>query len=337
MSMPPMRTTCFFLVHFQRTCAGKTLQNYTMIRTAFQTMHPFGQLIFFFCLILMGMGIASGLGLSALAGAFGHTLEQAIAFAGDAKSDEGKVYNLLINGFNQVFSFGIMAWVASKLFAGRTFLAMKWPAVQWILVGFALAWAAQPLIDLTFRLNALLLEWLPSGLLETANRFEALAAEVTASMLTFDASWQFPATLVIVALLPAICEEWAFRGVIQPLAAKWTNNVHAGVWMAAFLFSAIHLQFHGFLPRMILGAGLGYLAVYSGSLWPAIAAHFFNNAGAIMMAAVYGPEWVAEEMNAVSGWELADYGVAAVAVALGIFAVRWVRKSGTWTGQHPVY
>ena len=77
-------------------------------------------------------------------------------------------------------------------------------------------------------------------------------------------------------------------GVIQPLVAKWTNNIHAAVWMAAFLFSAIHLQFHGFLPRMVLGAGLGYLVIYSNSLWPAIAAHFFNNAGAIFMAAIYG-------------------------------------------------
>lgn len=337
MSMPPMRTTLFLLNHFRRTCAEKTPQNYTMIRTAFQTMHPFGQLVFFFCLVLMGMGIASGLGLSALASSFGHSLEEAVAFASDAKSSEGKLYNLVINGFNQVFSFGLMAWVASKLFAGRTFLSMARPTGKWILVAVALAWAAQPVIDLTFRLNAWLLQGLPAEWQAQADRFEALAAEVTASMLTFEAGWQFPATLVVVALLPAIFEEWAFRGIIQPLAAKWTNNVHAGVWMAAFLFSAVHLQFHGFLPRMILGAGLGYLAVYSGSLWPSIAAHFFNNAGAIVMAVAYGPDWVAAEMNSVSGWEPADYVVAAVALGVAVYAVRWVRSSGTWPGTHPVH
>ena len=73
-----------------------------MIRTAFQTMHPFGQLIFFFCMVLTGMGLASGMGLAALAAAFGHTTEQAIGFASDATSSEGKVYNLIINGVNQV-------------------------------------------------------------------------------------------------------------------------------------------------------------------------------------------------------------------------------------------
>ena len=87
-------------------------------------MHPFGQLIFFFCMVLTGMGLASGMGLAALATAFGHTTEQAINFASDATSSEGKVYNLIINGVNQVLSFGLMAWLASKLFAGRTFLAI---------------------------------------------------------------------------------------------------------------------------------------------------------------------------------------------------------------------
>ena len=105
-----------------------------MIRTAFQTMHPFGQLIFFFRMVLTGMGLASGMGLAALASAFGHTTEEAINFASDATSSEGKVYNLIINGVNQVLSFGLMAWLASKLFAGRTFLAMKWPKALWIAV-----------------------------------------------------------------------------------------------------------------------------------------------------------------------------------------------------------
>ena len=300
-------------------------------------MHPFGQLIFFFCLVLMGMGIASGLGLIALSGLMGHSVEEAVAFASDAGSRDGRVYNLVINGFNQLFSFGLMAWIASRLFAGRTFLALGKISAPWIVASVALAWAAQPLIDLTFRLNAAALNFMPDSWVETVNRFEALAAEVTASMLSFDEAWQFPATLVIVALMPAVCEELAFRGVIQPLVAKWTNNIHAAVWMAAFLFSAIHLQFHGFLPRMILGAGLGYLVVYSGSLWPAIAAHFFNNAAAIVMALVYGPEWVEAELNSTSSWEWGDYGLAAVALGIGVYAVRWVRSNGQWSASHPIH
>ena len=306
-----------------------------MIRTAFQTMHPFGQLIFFFCMVLVGMALASGGGFAALAALQGHSVEQAMAFANDAASDEGKIYNLIINGVNQLVSFGLMAWIAQKLFAGRTFLNLRAPKPGWWLCAFAMAWAVQPLIDLTFRANGLLLEFMPETLAESINHYEAVAAQVTASLLTFDAAWQFPATIITVALLPAICEEFAFRGIIQPLTARWTNNIHAGVWMGAFLFSAIHLQFHGFLPRMIIGAGLGYLVVYSGSLWPAIAAHFFNNAGAIVMAAVYGEAFIQEEMNASGTWELGDYAFAAVALAIGIYGIRWIRSHSQWPEKRP--
>ena len=141
-------------------------------------MHPFGQLIFFFCMVLTGMGLSSGIGLAGLASVFGHTTEQAMAFASDAASNEGKLYNLIINGFNQVLSFGLMAWLASKLFAGRTFLALKSTKASWLLVGVGLAWAAQPVIDLTFRLNGWLLSWFPKSWVEQADRFEALASEV---------------------------------------------------------------------------------------------------------------------------------------------------------------
>ena len=307
-----------------------------MIRTAFQTMHPFGQLIFFFCMVLVGMAVASGAGFTLLSMALGHSVEQAMVFASDAGSSEGKIYNLIINGVNQVMSFGLMAWLASIMFAGRTFLKLSLPKSGWWLCAFAMAWAIQPLIDLTFRANGLLLEFMPDAMAESINHYEALAAEVTASLLTFDASWQFPATLITVAFLPAICEEFAFRGIIQPLTARWTNNIHAGVWMGAFLFSAIHIQFHGFLPRMIIGAGLGYLVVYSGSLWPAIAAHFFNNAGAIIMAGIYGETFIQEEMNASGPWELGDYGFAAIALAIGVYGIRWIRKQSEWPAQHPV-
>lgn len=307
-----------------------------MIRTAFQTMHPFGQIIFFFCMILMGMGIASGAGLAIWAAWQGHSTAQAIAFAGNPTSSEGMVYNLAINGLNQLLSFGLMAWIASRIFAGRVFLQLKWPENTWVFWAIGLAWAAQPVIDLTFRLNQLLLGFFPTHLIEAADRLEALAAEVTTAMLTFSEPWQFPCTLVVVALLPALCEEFAFRGILQPLFAKWTRNVHAGVWISAFLFSAIHLQFHGFLPRMILGAGLGYLVVYSGSLWPAIIAHLINNASAVILAAILGEEWISQEINGVQPWEGTDYILAAGAVVIGAMGVRWIRHNSAWPNSHPV-
>ena len=79
------------------------------------------------------------------------------------------------------------------------------------------------------------------------------------------------------AAIAAISEELIFRRVIQKLIQKHSNNIHLAIWITAFLFSAIHLQFYGFVPRMLLGAVLGYMYFWSGSIWMPIIAHFTNN------------------------------------------------------------
>ncbi len=84
----------------------------------------------------------------------------------------------------------------------------------------------------------------------------------------------------LMALLPACAEELTFRGVVQGLIAgsgQQSARQHVAVWVTAILFSAIHLQFYGFVPRMLLGALFGYMLVWTGSLWVPIVMHFTNN------------------------------------------------------------
>ncbi|MFM7746867.1 MAG: lysostaphin resistance A-like protein [Bacteroidota bacterium] len=83
--------------------------------------------------------------------------------------------------------------------------------------------------------------------------------------------------VVVLALLPAFGEELVFRGSLQPLLQHQLRNPHTGVWVSAVLFSAIHGQWLGFVPRCLLGALFGYLVLWSGSVWPAMMAHFCNN------------------------------------------------------------
>jgi membrane protease YdiL (CAAX protease family) len=83
--------------------------------------------------------------------------------------------------------------------------------------------------------------------------------------------------IFMVAVLPSLGEELMFRGVVQRIFSNWTKNYHWGIWIAAFLFSAMHMQFYGFLPRMVLGAMFGYLLVWTGTMWVPILAHFVNN------------------------------------------------------------
>ncbi|MFO8053840.1 MAG: CPBP family intramembrane glutamic endopeptidase, partial [Bacteroidales bacterium] len=88
-------------------------------------------------------------------------------------------------------------------------------------------------------------------------------------------------------LLPAIGEELLFRGVLQQLLSKLFANVHLGILVTAILFSAIHMQFFGFLPRIVLGLVLGYAFYLSGNIWMPVVIHFVNNAFAVVIAHLY--------------------------------------------------
>ena len=97
--------------------------------------------------------------------------------------------------------------------------------------------------------------------------------------------------LFLIALLPALGEELLFRGTFQPLMLKtFKGNYHVAIWVTAFWFSFIHLQFLGFFPRMLLGAVLGYAAHWSGSLILPMIGHFVNNALAVLVAFFIGIE-----------------------------------------------
>lgn len=89
--------------------------------------------------------------------------------------------------------------------------------------------------------------------------------------------------ILLMALLPAVAEELTFRGVLQRLFQTKGNRVHIAIWCSAILFSAIHMQFYGFLPRMLMGALFGYALVWTGSLWIPILMHFTNNAMAVFL------------------------------------------------------
>lgn len=97
--------------------------------------------------------------------------------------------------------------------------------------------------------------------------------------------------ILVIAVLPAFCEELCFRGAMQRILIHITKTPWMGIIVAAILFSALHFQFQGFLPRMFLGIVLGALFWYSGSLWPSIIAHFVNNATQVI-AVSYAPKYI---------------------------------------------
>ena len=138
---------------------------------------------------------------------------------------------------------------------------------------------SMPFISLISQLNQLLIlpEWL-SGLELRMQELEKSAEETTNLLLSGTSIWDYLGNLLFVGVFAAVAEEVFFRGALQQLIVKLFKNKHVGVWMTAFIFSLMHMQFYGFLPRVILGVLLGYLFVYSMNLWIPILIHFLNNA-----------------------------------------------------------
>jgi membrane protease YdiL (CAAX protease family) len=88
--------------------------------------------------------------------------------------------------------------------------------------------------------------------------------------------------LFVIAFLAALTEELFFRGILLRIVGKWIKNHHAVIWSVAFIFSVVHMQFYGLIPRMLLGAYLGYLLYWSKNIWVPVVAHFCNNAVAVI-------------------------------------------------------
>lgn len=112
---------------------------------------------------------------------------------------------------------------------------------------------------------------------------EAKSATIMEYFVAMDSYTDLVINLVVIALIPAIGEEFLFRGVIQRGLIKWKKKPHFGIWISAFLFSALHMQFLGFIPRFLIGGFFGYLFLWSGSIWLPVITHFLNNALAVLV------------------------------------------------------
>lgn len=144
---------------------------------------------------------------------------------------------------------------------------------------------------LTFSLmvvNSLLIEWnmnieFPDFVADSFDQMEEQGRIMTEYLTDFFSLPYFIVVMVVVAVVPALGEEFLFRGLIQKYLNQISQNPHLAIWITAALFSAFHLQFYGFFPRMALGAFFGYLFYFSGNLWYAVIGHFLNNGFTLLM------------------------------------------------------
>ena len=138
--------------------------------------------------------------------------------------------------------------------------------------------------------------------------------------------------ILLMALLPAVAEELTFRGVMMSLfkarserrEVKGEGIPHIAIWVTAILFSAIHMQFYGFVPRMLMGALFGYMLAWTGSLWVPILMHFTNNAMAVLLYFVATREgWDIEKVDAIGTDDTLWLGVVSIILTIaGIYTFR---------------
>ena len=158
----------------------------------------------------------------------------------------------------------------------------KKPSWQEALAAVVVMLLAIPGINLLSAWNQqmVLPEWM-SGIEQWMRMQEDAAAQLTEQFLRVDTVGGLLVNIGLMALLPAVGEELTFRGVVQGM---FTRNRHVAIWATAAIFSFVHMQFYGFLPRMLLGAMFGYMLWWTGSLWVPMLMHFVNNCAAVVVA-----------------------------------------------------
>jgi len=120
----------------------------------------------------------------------------------------------------------------------------------------------------------------PSGLKELEIWFKAKEDEIsvlTKWLTTFESPVDFVLAFLVIGVMAGVAEEYLFRGIVQPRFIALFGNAHVGIWVTGFVFGAIHFQFYGMFPRMMLGVVLGYLAHFSGKLQYSVVGHTLNN------------------------------------------------------------
>lgn len=184
-------------------------------------------------------------------------------------------FTRMVNLISHFMTFTLPVIVVSIFLYQKEWLAKLWlnkkvPFGK-VIIGVILILSAFPIVQFTYWLN----QQIP--LPEWAIAMENSAEGMVKGLLVMDSFGELLFTLFIVAVLPAVGEELVFRGMVQSQIQAMTKNGHLAVWITAICFSAFHLQFVGFLPRMLLGGILGYLFLWSKNLWIPILAHFAVN------------------------------------------------------------
>ena len=239
----------------------------------FKDSKPIAQLVGLFFLFLLGLIVVGG-------------AQSILSVGGDTPSAiRGQ---LAFQACSQLLMFFLPAWLFAVLFHGgaASYHKLYADGKSWLLGLISVV-----IFLLLMPLNDFLTWWNGSwhfGVFESLLRSYADAAAGTVEkLLSLTSTGDLLLQLLVVALIPALCEEFFFRGAIQQTLQRWFGNAHVAIIVTALFFSLAHGDAYGLVPRFLLGIMLGYLFFLSGSMVVNVCAHFFNNAMVVVMFYFY--------------------------------------------------
>jgi uncharacterized protein len=249
--------------------------------------------LFVSIMIILGVGfVLASIFLVAGVGIFGSDLTVLTKSAESLTPNDLRFlrYALIIQDISFLFIPAIIILFLLKR-PGSKFAEFKIPELKDIGLVILLTICIFPVSSFTGEINSAIHlptflsgveRWMVEKEQSTDNLLDTLVASDTFSTMSLN--------LLIIALIPAVAEELIFRGVLQRIFARLFRSGHLAIWFTAFIFSAIHFQFLGFIPRFILGLIFGYLFFWGRSLWLPIASHFINNAFPVILTYIQGLE-----------------------------------------------
>ena len=245
-------------------------------------LHPAVKLLLLVMVMLVSTLVVFLLGFIIALPFWGGGLLQGMDMTGVGDLNQVRYLQLL----SHIGMFVLSSLVFALLVGGRPLRylkAHKNPTGRGILLSVLIMLAALPLVNYVMELNQQMS--LPESLrtLEEWMRQAEDAAQVMTERFLQVTTYQgLLFNIFLIAIVPAIGEEFIFRGALQRIFHQWSRNAHVAVIITALIFSAIHFQFYGFLPRFVLGLVLGYMMVTTGNIWVPVMGHFFNNAAAVI-------------------------------------------------------
>jgi membrane protease YdiL (CAAX protease family) len=163
---------------------------------------------------------------------------------------------------------------------------------------------------------------------ESLIKMEEESAQQMAAFLKVRGPFDIIVNVFVIALLPAIGEELFFRGGLQRILIQLARNPWVGIVLSAVIFSSMHFQFSGFLPRMFLGIVLGAFYWFSGSIYTSMIAHFVNNAVQVI-AASYAPKYIDKNPETPV--------LAAIVSGIVVWAILWYFQKQSTVTYSKVY